>query len=352
VTTRGKTHRALAVRCAIEMSIAACLGTGCLAAASAQTPLQITAPEWKLSTALGPAYPQGRAGAIWAELIRERSGGRLNVRVFPGATLVQRDPAREFAALRDGAIDLAVGSTVTWALQVKELNLLALPWLVPDREALDVLLRGEVATRLSAAVEAAGAMPLAWASDGFRELATRRGVRLPADLNGLSLRVAPSPLLLDTLQALGAAPASMDAAAALAAQRRGALDGEETSVAAYAVSRAYATGFSRLFVWGAHADALIFAINRTIWQHLGENDRDLVMQAARDAAQRAGAMASKLSDPAALTELSRQGVTVTRLTPAGKQQFRDAVRGVYERWAAVVGADLVKAAEAAVSAPR
>ena len=350
--SRGGNCRAAAVRCAIEIAIAACLGMGCFAAACAQTAPQITAPEWKLSTALGPAYPQGRAGAIWAQLIRERSGGRLNVKVFPGAALVQRDPAREFAALRDGAIDLAVGSTTSWAMQVKELNLLALPWLVPDRDALDVLLRGEVATRLSAAIEAAGAMPLAWAGDGFRELATRRAVRVPEDLKGLSVRVAPTPLLLDTLQALAAAPVSMDAAAALAAQRRGALDGEEISVAAYAASRAYTAGFSRLLLWGAHADALIFAINRSIWQHLGESDRDLVLQAARDAAQEAATMGRKLSDSAALAELSRQGVSVTRLTPAGKQQFREATRGVYERWTPVVGADLVQAAEAAVSAPR
>jgi TRAP-type C4-dicarboxylate transport system substrate-binding protein len=352
VTPRTEPYQAIVLRCAIGMSIAAWLGMGCFAAARAQTAPQITAPEWKLSTALGPAYPQGKAGTIWAQLIRERSGGRLNVKVFPGAALVQRDPSREFAALRDGAIDLAVGSTTSWALQVKELNVLALPWLVPDHDALDDLLRGEVATRMSAAVEAAGVMPLAWSGDGFRELATRRPVRLPADLNGLSVRVAPSQLLLDTLQALGAAPVSMDAAAALAAQRRGALDGEQISVAAYAASRAYATGFSRLLLWGAHADALIFAINRTIWQHLSETDRDLVLRAARDAAQEATTMARKLSDPGALAELSRQGVAVTRLTPAGKQQFREAVHGAYERWAAVVGADLVKAAEAAVSSPR
>src|SRR6202040_549742 len=108
---------------------------------------------------------------------------------------------------------------------VVELNLVALPWLVPDRDALDLLLQGEVAARLSAAVLAAGVVPLAWAGDGFRELATRRAVHLPADLTALFPRVAPSPLLLETCQALGASPMSTNAGEALA-QRRGALDGE------------------------------------------------------------------------------------------------------------------------------
>src|SRR6266567_3129021 len=55
--------------------------------------------ELKLSTALGSAYPLGKAGELWASLIRDRSGGRLAVKHFPGAMLARRDPAREFGAL-------------------------------------------------------------------------------------------------------------------------------------------------------------------------------------------------------------------------------------------------------------
>jgi TRAP-type C4-dicarboxylate transport system substrate-binding protein len=148
------------------------------------------ASEWKLSTALGPAYPEGKAGEIWATLLRERSHGRLQVTLFPGAALAQRDAAREFAALRDGAIDLAVGSAATWAAQVPVLNLVALPWLVPDADALDALRQSDVATMLAARVEAAGVVPLAWASAGFSELATARAIHAPADLNGLALRAS------------------------------------------------------------------------------------------------------------------------------------------------------------------
>ena len=328
--------------------LAAWLAVALALPACAQVPAQAPAAEWKLSTALGPAYPLGWAGKVWADLIRERSGGRLDVKVFPGAALVQRDPAREFGALRDGVIDLAVGSAAIWASQVKELNLVALPWLVPDRDALEGLLRADVAARLSAAVLAAGVMPLAWAADGFRELATRSAVHLPADLNGLSLRAPYSPLLFETLQGMGAAPRALNADAS----RGMVLDGEETSVAAYAAARLYVSGYSHLLLWGAHADALVLAINPGVWERLSESDRALVAQAARDAAQRASAMAHRLSDRPALDELSRQGVTVTRLTPAGKQRFREAVQPVYERWAAIVGADLLREAQAALGAPR
>jgi len=310
------------------------------------------ASEWKLSTALGPAYAEGKAGEIWASLLRERSHGRLQVTLFPGATLAQRDPAREFAALRDGGIDLAVGSAATWAAQVQELNLVALPWLVPDADALDALRQSDVAPMLAARVEAAGVVPLAWASAGFSELATARAIHAPGDLGGLALRAGASPLLRDTLLALGSRPATMSAETALAWQRSGALDGEVTSVAAYRVARLYAGGMTHLLVWGAQADLLLFAVNRKLWDGLNDEDRDLVRQAARDAAADASALARAQADTAALEALARQGASVTRLTPSGKQPFRDATRAVYDRWAAVVGPDLVRAAEAAIAAPR
>ena len=48
------------------------------------------------------------------------------------------------------------------------------------------------------------------------------------------------------------------------------------------------------------------------------------------------------------TSWPQRGVTVTRLTATGRAAFAAATRGIYDKWAARVGADLVRAAEAAV----
>jgi TRAP-type C4-dicarboxylate transport system substrate-binding protein len=316
--------------------------------ADAQDRAAASPSELKLSTAVGPAYALGRAGAAWAALIRERSGGRIAVKHQPGATLVGRDATREFAALRDGAMDLAVGSSSVWSAQIPELNLLALPWLIPDEAALDALLGGDVGARLTARVEAAGVVPLLLAGNGFTALATKAPVRKPGDLSGLNIRTPASPLVADTLAALGAASSAMSLADARVALARGALDGQEVTVPSYAVSRLDVAGLTHLLLWDAHADALIFAVARARWDAWNEGDRELVRRAANDAAQEARAFARRSGDAAALATLARQGSIVTRLTPAGKDAFRLATRPVYERWAAVVGADLVPAAEAAI----
>ena len=308
---------------------------------------QSTAPrEWKLSTALGPAYPQGRAGEVWTRLIGERSGGRLAVKHFPGATLAQRDLAREFAALRDGTIDLAVGSASNWAAQVKELNLVALPWLFPDRPALERVLASDVGQRLSSAVEDAGVVPLAIAAGAFQQIATRRGVHAPSDLAGLRLRSPPSLLFIETLLALDALPVGLSSSDARSMLSRGALDGEVLGVAAFGAARLYASGAGHLLVWDGFADALFFAVNREDWAALSAADRELVRQAARDAALEASALAREQGGDAALARIAREGTTVTRLTRAGKEAFRVKTQAVYDRWSTMVGEDLVRAAEA------
>jgi TRAP-type C4-dicarboxylate transport system substrate-binding protein len=310
------------------------------------------AGEWKLSTALGPAYPEGKAGERWAALIRERSDGRLAVRHYPGATLFQRDTSREFAALRDGSVALTVASTAAWAPNFLELNLIALPWLLPDERALDALLDSPIGVELAARLEALGIVVVAWAPNGFVEIASTRPLRTPADFAGLKVRTTGAAMVDETAAALGAIAVAMTSGEARRAALGGALDAEETTIDAFRASRAAAAGFTHLQLWGAHADALVFAVNRGTWSALSVADRELVRQAARDAAMTAVALRLRLGGDAALGEVARQGTAVSRLTTAGKDAFRQAVRPVYDKWAGLIGRDLVHRAEATISATR
>lgn len=318
----------------------------------AQPGAQAGVQEFKLSTALGPAYPLGKAGEIWAARIRERSGGRIAATHVPGAVLSQRDPTRELPALRDGGIELAVGSAQVWSQQIPGLNLFTLPWLARNDTALDALV-GDPAVRqlLTQRLERAGVVAVEWADNGFLELATRIAVHKPADLDRVRIRAVHAPVIEDTLAALHALPTAMSAAEARAASASGMLDGQLTSVAAYAATRGYADGFVHLLLWNAHADALVFAVNQGVWTALTESEREVVREAAKDAARRASEMRRELTGDSALAVVATQGAKVNRLTPAGKAAFRQSTEAVYDKWSAAIGIDLVRAAEAAVAVP-
>ena len=90
-----------------------------LAAYAAAPPLQAQdrnakPQELRLSTALAPSFPLGRAGERWAQLVNEQAGSAYEVRQYPGATLALRDPGREFGALKEGLAELSVGSALAW----------------------------------------------------------------------------------------------------------------------------------------------------------------------------------------------------------------------------------------------
>ena len=56
--------------------------------------------EYRMSLVLGTAFPWGKGGELWADKVRERTQGRINIKLYPGTSLVQGDQTREFSALR------------------------------------------------------------------------------------------------------------------------------------------------------------------------------------------------------------------------------------------------------------
>src|SRR5437868_12993596 len=88
--------------------------------------------EYKMSTVVPPAFAWGRGGEIFANLVRERTAGRINIKQYPGASLVQGQQDREFSAMRQGVIDVLCGAPVNWSGTVRELSAFTLPFLLPD----------------------------------------------------------------------------------------------------------------------------------------------------------------------------------------------------------------------------
>jgi len=317
-------------------------------AVGAQTVKVDTVPELRLSTAQGPAFPLGKAGERWAQLVNEQAGGAFEVKQYPGAVLAGRDPGREFGAVRDGAADLAVGSALAWSAQLPAFGAYALPWLAAEpREQMALAADGVLLGLVAGAAERAGVVVVAVVPLGERVVATIKGaLRAPGDLAGLRLRVPANQLLIDTYAALGARPEAMDFAQAQAAFAAGALDGQDAAPSTLAATRAAASGQKFVTRWGAYADQMVFAVRRGTWDAWTDAQRARVRAAAVDAARE---VAAPSREDVALADLTRQGVTIVQLTAAQRVVLRAAAQPVWAKWTGTIGADLVRAAEAAVA---
>jgi tripartite ATP-independent transporter DctP family solute receptor len=327
-----------------------------VALALAATALPVAAQpykaEYSLSIVPDAGTPWGKGTQLWADMVRERTRGRINIRLHPGAALVGGDQTREFTALRQGVIDIAVGSTINWSSAIPEFNVFALPFLLRGYRSLDALTQGEVGRELFRRMEEQGVVPLAWGENGFRQLSnSRRPIRTPEDMRGLRFRVVGSLLFNDIFTALGAVPAQMTWNEAIRALRARKIDGQENPITIYNNVKLDTVGQRYITVWDYMADPIVFVVNRQVWDSWTPQDRDVVREAALEAARFEVTLAREdlLSSGRGMWEdLEARGVKVTRLTPEQRQRFVDATRPVYTKWKALVGRDLVEKAEAAV----
>lgn len=330
-------------------AVATALGTFSVAATA-----QTYKAEYKMSLVLGPPTPWGMAGKIWADLVKERTQGRINIKLYPGVSLIQGDQTREFSALRQGVIDMAVGSTINWSPQVKQLNLFSLPFLMPDYAAVDALTQGDVGKDIFSTLDKAGVVPLAWGENGYREVTnSKRPIKTPGDLKGMKIRVVGSPIFSDMFTALGANPTQMSWADAQPALASGAVDGQENPLFLFTVLKMHTVGQKYVTAWGYMADPLVFVVNKEIWASWTPADQAIVRQAAVDAGKEEIVIARKglvEADKPLLKDIAAMGVTVTQLSAAERDAFVQATRPVYTKWKPQIGSALVDKAEKAIAA--
>ena len=310
--------------------------------------------EYRLSTVVGTAFPWGKGGEIWANLVRERTNGKINIKLYPGVSLVAGDQTREFTAIRQGVIDLAIGSTINWSPQVKELNLFSLPFLMPDYAAIDALTQGEVGKDIFRILEKNGVVPLAWGENGYREVTnSKRPIRTPDDMKGLKFRVVGSPIYNEIFTALGANPTQMSWADAQPAFASGAVDGQENPLTIFTAAKLHTVGQKNVTLWGYVADPLIFVANKEVWESWTPAERKIVKDAAVEAGHQVIQMARKgliAPDLSTIAEIEKLGVNVVKPSAAERDVFVKATRKVYQKWSKNIGQDLVTKAEKAVAA--
>jgi len=311
-------------------------------------------PEYKVSVVGNRPIPLSAGAFDWADLVRERSGGRINMKVYPGSQLVGGDQTRELVAMRQGVIDMAVFSTINISPQIREMNLFSLPFLLRDHRGFDAIINGEVGQDLFRILASREVVPLAWGENGFRELSnSKREVRKPEDLRGMKIRFAAGAIFSEIFTALGANPLQMSFADLQPALSTGAVDGQENPVNLFLAFRMDTLAQKHLTIWNYVADAGVFVAAKSVMDGFTPADRDLIIESAREAARKQIAESRKGigigGDRSSFEECARRGVAVAELTPAEKQAFAAATRPVFDKWAQTVGRPLVEKAEAAIA---
>jgi tripartite ATP-independent transporter DctP family solute receptor len=308
-------------------------------------------PEFKMSVVPNSETSWGRAAIRFADGIKFRTNGRIQIKTYFEGRLFAGEQTSEFQLLQQGIADFAIGSTINWSLQVKELNLFALPFMFPNHPALDAVEAGGPGKRLFEIIERKGVVPIAWGENGFREMTnSKRPIRRPEDFHGLNIRVVGVPIFADIFRALGANPVSINWAKAQEAFRQGIVDGQENPIALIIPYQLWAV-HKYISLWRYAIDPTILAVSAKTWMSLSPEDQKAVrevgelMMAVQKKEAREG-----LENAAIVIDVLQKiyEMEVTHLSPADVETFRDKTHSIYNKWADDIGIELVRSTEGIV----
>ncbi len=239
--------------------------------------------------------------------------------------------------VEDGVLTLGYQSSSYLTDRVAELGFVDLPFLFQTREQARAAMDGDLGRYLAAKIEErVNYRILGWFENGFRHISNRlRRVRLPADLEGMRIRVLPSEVQARTFELLGAVPVRCDLTEAIAGIKAGTLDAQENP---FANTVTYGVHKFHHF----HTVTNHFYISRPIFLHRPSFDAwpaDLQI-AMREAVARAVALQRDLAiaeDRDARAAIEAAGCEITELTATEHGQFGSAVaplldqaRGTYD----------------------
>ncbi len=171
-----------------------------------------------------------KAALRFAKEVKERSGGRIEVRVYPNE---QMGSEREMIiSILTGSLDLTITgeSLLNWS--VPNAVLIATPYAIRDSEHLQKIAGGPVGEAIEQQVlQVTGLRPIAWFERGARNLTSNRPVTHPDDLRGMIIRVPDVSMFVTAWRSLGARPTPMAFSEVFTALQQSTIHAQENPLA-------------------------------------------------------------------------------------------------------------------------
>jgi tripartite ATP-independent transporter DctP family solute receptor len=320
-----------------------------LARAGAGRAAEIQERTLRLSTAGNKGSPHDIGARRFADLVAEKSGGKITVKVYLGGAL--GPDLQNYSAMQGGTLDLNISNASYLAGNVKEMAVFDFPFLFGTPQEVDAVADSAVGRKLLDRLPERGLVGLAYTDLGFRHFHNRRRpIARAEDVAGLKMRVIPTPIYVDVMNALGANAVPMPYTETYAALESGAIDGMTNTLVNiidmkfYEVAR-HLTLTSHMY----NAQALI--MSKTTWDKLSEDERGIVQEAAAEMAPYQREASRELSAKA-LDQLRQEGVEVVELPPEEIAKMRERVQPVIDKYTKEVGADLVDEIRAEIAKVR
>lgn len=336
-----KTKSIVAAILSVSMIFAGCGGSGAgkekdpASGGSVDTSNSVSGEESggeKLVLKLGIAHNEGQPTVLacqkLAEDVKEKTGGRIEIQVFPGGVLGNETNMRD--AVSTGTLHMASLGAGVFGAYVGAANLPVCNYTWESEDQMMEVLNGEIGQKYinDPVEEASGIHILNGWPQSSRELLTVKPVKSLADLKGMKIRIpAGNAIYEDTWAAYGCLPVSLAMDEVYTALEQNVVDGLEMPI-----DSLYQGGYYEKAKYLALTDHMMYLqylmINKDVWESFSGEEQKIFMECAADAEK----YHTQLRDEnlkEMLEDMKAKGVEVNEVNIS---EFIDATEPVFEKW--------------------
>ena len=235
----------------------------------------------KFAGAGSQGSPQVMGMEKFAQIVGEKSGGKISVKLFPAGAL--GGDAQTLSALQGGTVEMTVMNAGLLSGLAKDFAIVDLPFLFETPQEADAVMDGPVGKALADKLPAKSLIGLGYWELGFRQLTnSRRPVTKVSDIAGLKIRVVQSPIYIDLFNGLGANAVPMPFPEVYTALETKTVDGQENP--APSILTAKLNEVQKYLTLTRHTyNPQIVLISNRFWDRLNDEERKLIQDATLEA---------------------------------------------------------------------
>ena len=276
----------------------------------------------------------------WAELVKERTNGRVEITTFPNEQLSSGNQQKGIEQVAAGVTGASLHSTIIYSVIEPKLAVVSMPWIMPNNAAVDKAMKGAPGEKVKDLIRAKGIEPLAFGENGFRHWTnSKRPLATPDDMKGLKIRVPGMKMYISLFKAMGADPTSMSFSEVFTALQQGTVDGQENPI-----SVIYTTKLNEvqkyMTICNYSYDPIVLGVNKKLWDSI-DKDTQAIMKKAAEEAMALNIKMTREDEAKQLDEMKKKGLQVNVLTPEQIKVFQASVTSVYKEQESVIGKDLL-----------
>lgn len=280
--------------------------------------------------------PRVLAAKVFKAFVEDWSNGNVLVENFPEGQLGGDRDAIEGVKL--GTIQMTCASAGIYATLAPKLGVTSLPYVFKNFEEVWAFLDSDINKQIDDTLIPEGLRILGYFDNGFRCLTnSKRPINTVEDVKGLKIRTPENPVLLATINQLGASASPLPWPELYMALQQGAFDGEENPIPLIYSAKLYEV--QKYLAIDNHVfDAMPVTINEKFWQGLTEKEQEIV-QLAMDYAVlfNRNLVKQRTEQNVELLQAAGMVVTFPDLEP-----FVEATKSVADEYVDVYGEDLIE----------